>query len=96
MHAIQGGLNDQARQTCKNLEYAIAIATRPGTIMYYQPPEETARIVENGDLAALTQKIAHLQHDIDQVHYALRHLSARVSSAAAAVKAPASSLSRLI
>lgn len=63
----QGGLNDQARQTCKNLEYAIAIATRPGQIEYYQPSEETKRIVENGELAALTHKIARLQREIDQV-----------------------------
>lgn len=65
----QGGLNDQARQTCKNLEYAIAIATRPGAIEYYRPPEEAKRIVENGDLAVLTRKIGHLQRDIDQVLY---------------------------
>ena len=63
----QGGLNDQARQTCKNLEYAIAIATRPGQIEYYQPPEEAKRIVENGELATLTHKIARLQREIDQV-----------------------------
>lgn len=63
----QGGLNDQTRQTCKNLEYAIAIATRPGQIEYYQPPEEAKRIVENGELSALTHKIARLQREIDQV-----------------------------
>lgn len=63
----QGGLNDQARQTCKNLEYAIAIATRPGQIEYYRPSEEAKRIVENGELAALTHKIARLQREIDQV-----------------------------
>lgn len=63
----QGGLNDQTRQTCKNLEYAIAIATRPGQIEYYRPSEEAKRIVENGELAALTHKIARLQREIDQV-----------------------------
>eukprot|EP00752_Nemacystus_decipiens_P014659 g13056.t1 len=63
----QGGLNDQARQICKNLEYAIAIATRPGQIEYYRPSEEAKRIVENGELAALTHKIARLQREIDQV-----------------------------
>lgn len=63
----QGGLNDQARQICKNLEYAIAIATRPGQIEYYQPSEEAKRIVENGELVALAHKIARLQREIDQV-----------------------------
>ena len=66
---FQGGLNDQARQTCKNLEYAIAIATRPGAIEYYRPTEEARRIVEKGDLAVLTRKITHLQRDIDQVQH---------------------------
>lgn len=64
---FQGGLNDQAHHTCKNLEYAIAIATRPGAIEYYKPSEEAARIVENGDLATLTNKIGRIQRDIDQV-----------------------------
>lgn len=63
----QGGLNDQAHLTCKNLEYAIAIATRPGAIEYYKPPEETVRIVENGELAALIAKIGRLQRELDQV-----------------------------
>lgn len=60
-------MNDQARQTCKNLEYAIAIATRPGQIEYYRPSEDAKRIVENGELKALTHKIARLQREIDQV-----------------------------
>eukprot|EP00903_Cladosiphon_okamuranus_P016282 g15015.t1 len=83
----QGGLNDQARQTCKNLEYAIAIATRPGQIEYYQPSEEAKRIVENGELAALAHKIVRLQKEIDQVEQDLQ-TRAVVSSAAAAQPHP--------
>ncbi|CAN0012420.1 unnamed protein product [Ascophyllum nodosum] len=63
----EGGLNEHTRQTCKNLEYAIAIATRPGAIDYYRAPEEIERIVKNGDLVALTSRIARVQQDIDQV-----------------------------
>ncbi|CAN0031347.1 unnamed protein product [Discosporangium mesarthrocarpum] len=63
----QGGLNDQAHQTCKNLEYAIAVATRPGQIEYYQQSEESRRIVENGDLKALATKMNQLQRELDQV-----------------------------
>ncbi|CAN0141257.1 unnamed protein product [Pylaiella littoralis] len=80
----QGGLNDQTRQTCKNLEYAIAVATRPGQIEYYRPSEEAARIVENGDLAALTHKIARLQREIDQVEQDIQQAGAVSSSTAAA------------
>ncbi|CAM9163129.1 unnamed protein product [Scytosiphon promiscuus] len=76
----QGGLNDQAHQTCKNLEYAIAIATRPGQIEYFRPSEDAARIVENGELAALTNKIARLQREIDQVEHDINQAGA-ISSA---------------
>ncbi|CAM9312804.1 unnamed protein product [Ectocarpus sp. 13 AM-2016] len=89
----QGGLNDQARQTCKNLEYAIAIATRPGQIEYYRPSEEAARIVANGELAVLTNKIVRLQRDIDQakqhcqVEQDIQQAGAVASSTAAAAHA---------
>ncbi|CAM9860517.1 unnamed protein product [Ectocarpus sp. 6 AP-2014] len=83
----QGGLNDQARQTCKNLEYAIAIATRPGQIEYYRPSEEAARIVANGELAVLTKKIARLQRDIDQVEQDIQQAGVVASSTAAAAQA---------
>ncbi|CAM9742960.1 unnamed protein product, partial [Laminaria digitata] len=89
----QGGLNDQARQTCKNLEYAIAIATRPGAIEYYRPPEEAKRIVENGDLAVLTRKIGHLQRDIDQVEHDIQQADALSSSARRPPEPSLSSLS---
>ncbi|CAM9507770.1 unnamed protein product, partial [Choristocarpus tenellus] len=65
----QGGLNDQALQTCKNLEHAIAVAKRPGAIEYFQQSEETRRIVENGNLAALTLKMSQIQRELDQVDY---------------------------
>ncbi|CAM9859767.1 unnamed protein product [Ectocarpus sp. 8 AP-2014] len=87
----QGGLNDQARQTCKNLEYAIAIATRPGQIEYYRPSEEAVRIVANGELAVLTNKIARLQRDIDQacsrVEQDIQQAGAVASSTAVAAQA---------
>lgn len=63
----QGGLNEHARRVCKNLEYAIAIANRPGAIEYYQPPIEIQRVVENGDLAVLNGQIKRVQSDLDQV-----------------------------
>eukprot|EP00904_Undaria_pinnatifida_P007695 jgi/Undpi1/4055/HiC_scaffold_16.g07422.m1 len=89
----RGGLNDQTRQTCKNLEYAIAIAARPGAIEYYRPPEETKRIVEKRALAVLTRKMTHLQQDIDQVEQDIQQAGALESSAPRPPEPSLSSLS---
>lgn len=73
----RGGLNENSLQTCKNLEYAIAIAMRPGTIQYYH---STSDAIERGKLKALADNIQRVQRELDQVNSEIDKLRAGPSA----------------
>ncbi len=61
-----GGLNEVSRKTCKSLEAAVAASKNPGNIAYYEPPEQTKKVVKGGELQKLQKQINSIQKDIDQ------------------------------
>jgi hypothetical protein len=51
----------------KNLDYAIAVAKRPGFIEYHKPSDEIHQLEQQNTLSVMAKSLASMQRDIDQV-----------------------------
>lgn len=80
MHTLltkTGGLNDNNKQTRKNLNLAIAVAKKPGYFNYHTAPSEIQEIEHNKVLTTLARSIAKCTGEIDQLNEEIAQASSK-------------------